>query len=469
MEEAAMISFHKEPRTSGRVLGIELFPDRARCMDARIDGEGLHVLEIRDIDPEDLPDRISRCGEKVRVRVAAHFGGSLHQILEVPAAKSRLLSTIVAKELEKSLGDRVCSSWIELEGEDPQETGKRVMAVGVQESTVAKAYRRFRRVRGAPHALLTYPVAIQSLLTSRGLLGEQPCAYVEVSGGETAIVVYRGPEIRLVRKLGSASYGSGEGKDKRVQSVFQTILFHKHQYSGEDVGRIVVHAGEETESLCRLIHEELGKDVSALDLSGFTPEDPGSLSPTPACVGLLLAGTRHPLRLVPGFVQSERTLKRNVCLMSSVCLLLAFTLGTSYMRLQDRIQALSDETASLRGESTLREARIGESVKGLILRAIREDQLDWASVLKEWSAAVPEGIRIREMRIDGGEDGFQAEVLGQVEIENRTQALSEFTRMIENLRTSPWFGSPVVERELMKNHIGFTIQFSLNRKGAGPS
>ena len=455
-----MTSILKRSSKTGAVLSVELFDGRARYLLAEMDGKGFKVKETGETEPEKLREILLGQREKITVRVAGHFQSGIHRVLEVPSAKRKLLDTIVSREMERLLGKRTCSSWVEIEEGTPVEAGKKVMAVGVEEEAAEKIFMLFRGTKHPVNLLLTYPAAIHSLLSAKGFLGETPCAFIDILEEKTYITVYKGVEIRVERHLGFGTSAFENDASKLVQSIFQTVLFHKHQHRGEDVGRIVVHSPLACERICASIKAELGKEAEALDFSQYVPESSSS-GPTPAMVGLLLATAKHPLSLVPRIVRSERAFRRNIVMAGSICLLLAASLGMSYTRLHNKIQDLENAAASLRGEAKLRENRIGKSVDGLILHAVKNGQPDWARVLSELAYAVPEGIRLSSMKVGNNEGTWEAKAWGEVDINDERVALVKIMSMLNNIEKSPLFGTPTVERKIERGRIGFQLSFTV--------
>jgi hypothetical protein len=471
MEAAEMtLPILSKATKKGRVVSIELFSKEAIFVDAEHSNGKFKIRSITRTNHDELPNLLGGVRERATVRFAGHFQNSVHQILSLPSAKRKVMNTMVNLETEKALGKPTSTAWIEIKEDDSLNVEKKVMGIGVDKQIVGDIFKRYKEFWGAPHTLLTYPIAVHALLSSQDLLEDQPCAFVDVFEEETHILVYKGQEVRLVRDLPFGTSSFPDGISKLVQSIFQTVLFHKQTFSGQDVERIVVEAKGHNAEICEAIEKELGKEAINLDLTQFILNAEETEIPTTACMGLmLLHSDNHPLRLVPAAVKTQNTLQRNLLVVGSVSLVLAGIFGASQIRFQNRIRALSEDNTSLRTRISHSEDRIGNAKQGLILHKVRNGQPEWTTVFRELAFVIPEEIRLHSMKVTALGNAWKGEASGEVQLEDKSAALLRMSELVQRLKLSPIFSTYSIERSLVDEKIRFVLKFNLKKEGGGLS
>jgi Tfp pilus assembly protein PilN len=460
----------KKSSKKGRFISIELFPKWAMFVDAKHENGKLRILGIKRTSHDDLPNLLGEVKEKAKVRIAGHFANSVHQILSLPGAKRKVMNTMINLETEKALGKPTSTAWIEIKEEDALDVEKKVMGVGVDKQIVGDIFKKYKEFWGAPHTLLTYPIAVHALLESQDLLDDRACAFVDVFEDETHIIVYKGQEVRLVRDLPFGTSSFPDGISKLVQSIFQTVLFHKQTFRGQDVEHIIVEAKGHSGEICESIEKEMGKEAQSLDLAQFILNAEETEIPPAACMGLMLLPTdHHPLRLIPTAVTTQNTLQRNLLVAGSVSLVLAGIFGASQFRLQSKIRSLSDDNASLRAKISYSEDRIGNAKQGLILHKVRNGQPEWETLFRELAFVIPEEVMFHSLKVTAVGDHWKGEASGEVQLEDKSAALMRMSELVQRLKISPIFSTYTIERSLADERIRFVLKFNLSKEGGGLS
>ncbi|MBI3856184.1 MAG: pilus assembly protein PilM [Planctomycetes bacterium] len=301
------------------LTAIELGPKSLTAVTVKLNGRGPEIVqsgtaELGGVDAESIKAALGKTGVTgPRGVLVVSRGQALLRELELPAGTPDELVAMVRFQVEREMPlpiDQVRYSYVE--------TGRADGKVRVQVAAVPREL-----IDPAVTAVEAAGMKIAgAYVSSFGLLSLYPhrdaAALVEVSGGETEILVAKAGRMELSR---TAPLEEGYSAQDVAQEINRTLLSYAAKAPGQEVGKIVL-AGEGPDAT------ELAAAVGKLLRRDVDPVGPGNLRTATSagvCSGLL-RGTLMPDLLHPPAVVRKFTLtrKHRIGLLGAGVLLMLF-------------------------------------------------------------------------------------------------------------------------------------------------
>lgn len=444
------------------MLALEWTRENIKVLQLEHDQERIQVSETRVLPAAEFPAWIAKRRNQ-EVRVCAAFDKWVHKALLLPPVKNAIHDMVV-REAQQLLGTVPEASFEEMGlEEEGGERRVRVMVGAVPRDEMEEIATFFRDAGVEPSLITTTAFSIRALLEAAGELRGAPIAFMEFESDKSAMYVFMGAEVRVIRNLPYTSALTFEELPRMVRDVKQTFFFHTTNFRGEPV-RKLVFTGVEPARMAGLT-QDLEVEVSPLGLSPLV-RGAGKQTLCSAALGLAFVNAkafRH--NLLPPSIRENRSVRKTIRVLSlSLCVLvLAFAMPGAWLTRESHRRQTLEKSTSGRIQSV--EAHLRTFPKEMVAYEVAVTQPPWEQFFRELTAIAPDGVVLRGFAVKRNGNQWRGTASGETYHPGQIEGLMLVETLKARLRRSPLFVGAAVKPKLEPESVKFEITFSLPSRG----
>ncbi len=387
------------------------------------------------------------------VKVAIITERMAHKRLLLPPAKDKIIKELVRRELHKHLKGVALFKYQEIGETRVEGVRKKIyQAVGADSAFIQEIYLFLEKNGAKPTVLTTYPVAVRELLHRK--YGREKCiAFVEINESRY-ITVIKGDEIRIVRVLTRKPADVLEEETDAIKkALLQTVFYHKQEFQGENIEKIVL-AGRDVEKMKEAIETELHIDVEVFK------EDPNLR--LQSLIGLFYLHRKScPFNLFPPQAIEKEKVKKTVAAGSVIIFILVACFAFRHAQLNAHLRHLNYFKKELENSVTKKEMSLKKLSKEFIAFQIEKGQPPWSEVLFELAALIPRRVVLTSFQVERNGEIFEGKAEGKVLCQSEIDGLELLGELKRRFALSPYFEDVQCQETLDEEGMHFELQFKV--------
>jgi hypothetical protein len=430
-------------------LSIVLKTDTLQAILSEPSGNEFKIIEATTLKRDEFKSFV--LGKKIKkIRISINSEDILHEIFHLPPARPRLISKLVERELAGLISEEFQYKF-EILGDirEEEHLKRRVSVVAIPRQLLEGA---IPHPKSPIEWITSYPVSIGALLNNLKL-PEGGLAFLELASDAVDILIFKGKELRVVRRLPPLL--SEDDVGNLIRDLLQTTFFYKQKYQGESVEGIIVTGEKFSESIVDILNRDLEMTVITLD------ELPEVARKLPGAYGNLLVDPRSPYLFIPESLKKRRLLER-ISLGLSLFALIAFTIEAHRILSKEAELRLNLKYMNnLERVIREREAGLAQLKREVIEYQVKEAQPEWRNIFLEMAAIVPEGVFLKNLNVRRENGKYIGEATGEIERGDPLEKVMILNLLRKRLSLSPLILNPVLGEEIEGDKVTFTIRFVL--------